>query len=63
MPVSTPKYKNLFCQNSKKAGSYTGVFTVSRYQFVSAHFQEIQIGPEHQADVPEFLNPNSGKGY
>ena len=28
MPLSTPKYKNLFCQTLKNVGSHTRVFTV-----------------------------------
>ena len=28
LPISTPKYKNLFCQTWKNVGSYTRVFTV-----------------------------------
>ena len=56
MPVSTPKYKNLFCQNSKKAGSYTRVFTViteesqkrSRWK---EHFEEILNRPEQENPI------------
>ena len=29
LPITAPKYKNLFCNTSKNVGSYTHVLTVS----------------------------------
>lgn len=55
--LSIPKYKNLFCQNSKNVDSYTWVFTVSCVSFshlftmishlTLALLQPIQIKYEH----------------
>ena len=57
LPITTPKYKNLFCQTWKNVGSYTQVFTVllqrkGKYIFLlkqSANSYPVQIRAYGQA--------------